>query len=87
MRVALLLLFGFLTVTLLLMVEEALGSDWPGWDEGWAIVAFPLGIPLALAAATRAARNSRNIWTLTGSLTAAVWAWGAAVFVAWRILG
>jgi hypothetical protein len=34
------------------MVDNAMhGDDWPGWDEAWALVAFPLGIPVAVAAA------------------------------------
>ena len=37
---------GVLAVALALMVADAAeGGDWPGWDEGWAVVAFPLGIP------------------------------------------
>ena len=35
-------------VAVLGLVDATSGGDWPGWDEGWALVAFPLGVPLAL---------------------------------------
>jgi hypothetical protein len=72
------------------MVDDAAhGSDWPGWDEGWALVAFPLGIPVAVAAAVGVggkalrAAGGRIIVLVTG----AVWLWGAAVFVVWFEIG
>lgn len=70
----------------LALTDATLGDDWPGWDEGWALVVFPLGIPFALyvsAGLARAARPER-IATLG---TLAVWLWGAAVFVAWFFAG
>ena len=59
---------------------DALSGDWPGWDDGWTLVVFPLGIPLVLWVALRSARRAVVA-------TLAVWAWGAAVFVAWWLVG
>jgi hypothetical protein len=59
---------------------DALSGDWPGWDDGWTLIVFPLGIPLVLWLALRRPR-------LVAVATLAVWAWGAAVFVAWWLLG
>jgi hypothetical protein len=73
----------------LMMDEVARGGDWPGWDEGWALVAFPLGTPVAIAAALvvggRAvpATSARLVALVTG----AVWVSGAAVFAVWFVLG
>jgi hypothetical protein len=73
-----------------LMVDDAVyGGDWPGWDEAWVLVVFPLGIPVAVAAAlvvggaTARATSGRLVALVTG----AVWLWGAAVFVAWFVVG
>ena len=73
-----------------LMVDDALyGDDWPGWDEAWALVAFPLGIPVAVAGAlivggpAARATSARLVALVTG----AVWLWGAAVFVVWVVVG
>ena len=59
---------------------DALSGDWPGWDDGWTLIVFPLGIPLALWVALRRPR-------LAAVATLAVWAWGLLVFVAWWVLG
>ena len=59
---------------------DALSGDWPGWDEGWTLIVFPLGIPLALWLALRRGR-------LVALATLAVWAWGVAVLCAWWLLG
>jgi hypothetical protein len=84
------LVLAALAASLTLMVDDAIdGGDWPGWDEAWALVAFPLGIPVAVAAAlavggpavrTKSAR-------LVALVTGAVWLWGAAVYVVWFVLG
>ncbi len=68
------------------LMDAIAGDDWPGWDEGWALVAFPLGIPLALYAGAGIARAERRTRVATIG-TLAVWLWGAAVFVAWLIFG
>jgi hypothetical protein len=77
----------FLLGALALGLRDAMrGGDWPGWDEGWALVTFPLGIPLALyvgALVTGAERPDR-IATIG---TLAVWLWGASVFVTWYLVG
>ncbi len=73
-----------------LMVEDAgHGDDWPGWDEGWALVAFPLGIPLAVAAALVVGGTAVRATTLrlVALVTGAVWLWGAMVFVVWFVVG
>ena len=73
-----------------LMVEDAgHGGDWPGWDEGWALVAFPLGIPLAVAAALGLGGTAVRATTLrlVALVTGAVWLWGAVVFVVWFAVG
>ena len=45
------LVLAVLGASLVLMVDDAAhGGDWPGWDEGWALFVFPLGIPVAVAA-------------------------------------
>lgn len=64
----------------LLGLLDALRKDWPGWDEGWALVVFPLGIPIALLAALQRLRPA-----VLGTL--AVWAWGLVVFAAWSVFG
>ena len=84
------LVLAALAASLVLMVDDAAhGGDWPGWDEGWALVAFPLGIPVAVAAsvgiggkALRAA-SGRIIVLVTG----AVWLWGAGLFAVWFVAG
>jgi hypothetical protein len=84
------LVLAALAASLLLMVDDAAhGGDWPGWDEGWALVAFPLGIPVAVAAAVGVggkalrAAGARIIVLVTG----AVWLWGAALFAVWFVVG
>jgi hypothetical protein len=78
---------AFVAAVFLLMLTDAVdGGDWPGWDEGWALVAFPLGVPLVLAAALAAARVSRPL-RATAMTTLAVWTWGALVFVLWYVVG
>jgi hypothetical protein len=79
-----------LAASFALMVDDAAhGGDWPGWDEGWALVAFPLGIPVAVAAAVGVggkavrAAGGRIIVFVTG----AVWLWGAALFALWFVVG
>jgi small neutral amino acid transporter SnatA (MarC family) len=78
---------ALLGVAFALMVGDAVsGHDWPGWDEGWAVIAFPLGIPAAVAVALAALRRSSFGAQLVG-LTAAVWLWGACVFLLWYAVG
>jgi hypothetical protein len=84
------ILLAALAASLFLMVDDAAhGGDWPGWDEGWALVAFPLGIPVAVAAAVgvggRALRSAAGRIVLF--VTAAVWLWGAALFALWFLVG
>ena len=79
-----------LSASLVLMVDDAVrGDDWPGWDEAWAVVVYPLGIPAAVAAALAvggpAVRTSSA--RLVALTTSAVWLWGAAVFVLWFVVG
>ena len=74
---------AILTVGFLLMVDHAIrGHDWPGWDEGWVVIAFPLGVPAAVAAGIAASRGGSTV-LVVAAVTAAVWAWGAALFLAW----
>jgi len=78
---------AFVAAVFLLMLTDAVdGGDWPGWDEGWALVAFPLGVPLVLGAALAAAGVSRPL-RVTAMTTLAVWTWGALVFVLWYVVG
>jgi hypothetical protein len=78
---------AFVAAVFLLMLTDAVdGGDWPGWDEGWALVAFPLGVPLVLGAALAAARVSRPL-RVTAMATLAVWTWGGLVFVLWYVVG
>jgi hypothetical protein len=78
---------GVLAASLVLMVADAaVGEDWPGWDEGWAVILFPLGIPLAVATGLGAAARASEAWRVA-VVTVAVWAWGAVVFLAWLALG
>ena len=68
------------------LLDATSGGDWPGWDEGWALVAFPLGVPLALYVGAGIAKApSRTRVATIGAL--AVWLWGAAVFLAWLVFG
>ena len=73
-------------VVFLALIDATTGGDWPGWDEGWALVTFPLGIPLALyvGAGVARAESPTRIATIG---TLAVWLWGAAVFVTWMVVG
>lgn len=78
---------AFVAAVFLLMLTDAVdGGDWPGWDEGWALIAFPLGVPLVLGAALAAARVSRPLG-VTAMASLAVWTWGALVFVLWYVVG
>jgi hypothetical protein len=80
------LVHALLGASLVLTVDDAAhGSDWPGWDEGWALVVFPLGIPVAVGASGKRLRavGGRIIVLVTG----AVWLWGAMVFALWFLVG
>ena len=84
------LVFAVLAGVLGLMVWDARqGGDWPGWDEGWALVAFPLGIPLVVAWALEVGGAAARATTLrlVALVTGAVWLWGAVVFVVWLVAG
>ena len=73
-----------------LMVDDAVhGGDWPGWDEAWAVVAFPLGVPVVVAAALSVGGAAVRTTSarLVALVTGAVWLWGAAVFVVWFLVG
>jgi hypothetical protein len=65
------------------------GDDWPGWDEAWALVAFPLGIPVAVATAVGVGGPAARATSarLVALVTGAVWLWGAVVFVMWFVVG
>jgi hypothetical protein len=79
-----------LGASFVLMVDDAVTSgDWPGWDEAWVLIAFPLGIPLAVAAALSVGGAAARATSarLVALVTGAVWLWGAAIFVVWFILG
>jgi hypothetical protein len=84
------LVFGALAASFVLMVDDAVNSgDWPGWDEAWVLIVFPVGIPVAVAAALSVggpAARATTAWLVT-LVTGAVWLWGAAIFVVWFILG
>lgn len=88
---ALILTVLVLGAALSLMAFDAMESgSWPGWDEGWALFAFPLGIPLAIAAGITASHRlveARGIGLLSLGATLAVWLWGAAIFAVWFALG
>jgi hypothetical protein len=77
----------FLVGALALGLTDAIrGDDWPGWDEGWALLAFPLGIPLALYVGAGVVRAEQRARVATiGTLT--VWLWGASVYVTWHLVG
>ena len=78
---------GVLAATLVVMVADAVvGEDWPGWDEGWAVVVFPLGVPLAVASGLAVAAEASQ-GTRVAAVTAAVWAWGAVLFMGWLAFG
>ena len=78
---------GVLAAGLVVMVADAVvGEDWPGWDEGWAVIVFPLGIPLAVARGLAATAEGSQA-SESRSVTAAVWAWGALLFLGWLALG
>ena len=72
-----------LAVGLALMLVDASSGDWPGWDEGWALVAFPVGVPFAVSVGVGSRTGDRVDWQLVGVTTLAVWSWGAILFVAW----
>jgi hypothetical protein len=84
------LLLGVLAASFVLIVDYAVQSgDWPGWDEAWVLIVFPLGIPLAVAAALSVGGAAAQATSarLVALVTSAVWLWGSAVFVVWFILG
>jgi short subunit fatty acids transporter len=68
------------------LTDATRGGDWPGWDEGWALVAFPLGIPLVLYVGAGIARADQPARIATIG-TLAVWLWGALVYVTWHLVG
>ncbi len=84
--VALAVVLFLLGALVLAFTDATSGGDWPGWDEGWALVVFPFGVPLALYAAAGLGRVGRPARVATIG-TLAVWLWGAAVFVTWFFLG
>ena len=88
-RVVLLVLAALGGVLVLMVVDAGRGGDWPGWDEGWALVAFPLGIPVTVAAALGLGGKAVRATTLrlVALVTGAVWLWGAVVFVVWLVVG
>jgi hypothetical protein len=89
-RIVVILVLAALAGSFALMVDDAIhGGDWPGWDEAWALVAFPLGIPVAVAAALGVGGSAVRTTTarLVALVTGAVWLWGAAVFVVWFVVG
>ncbi len=76
-----------LGAALVLMVRDAaMGGDWPGWDEGWALVVFPLGIPFVLYT-ERLLRHDVRPARAAAYSTLAMWFWGAVIFGAWHMLG
>jgi hypothetical protein len=84
------LVLAALAASFVLMVDDAFhGGDWPGWDEAWVLVVFPLGIPIAVATALRIAGQAVRAKSprLVALVTGAVWLWGAAVFVVWFAIG
>jgi hypothetical protein len=85
-RAALVLVLFILGALTFGLVDATSGGDWPGWDEGWALVAFPLGVPVALyiGAGLGHVERARRVATIG---TLAVWLWGAAVFVTWLVVG
>jgi hypothetical protein len=68
------------------LMDATEGGDWPGWDEGWALVTFPIGVPLALYLGAGVAKADSPTRVATFG-TLAVWLWGAAVFVTWLVIG
>jgi hypothetical protein len=72
-----------------MVADAGQGRDWPGWDEGWALLAFPLGIPVAVAAALALGGTAARTTTtrLVALVTGAVWLWGAVIFVVWFAFG
>lgn len=86
----LVLVLAALAASFVLMVDDAVqGGDWPGWDEAWALIVFPLGIPVTVAAAFSVTGPSGRATSarLVALVTGAVWLWGAAVFVVWFVIG
>jgi hypothetical protein len=86
---AVVLVLAALAASFVLMVEDAVhGGDWPGWDEAWVLVIFPLGVPVAVTAALwiGGAERATNV-RLVALVTCAIWLWGAAVFVVWFLVG
>jgi hypothetical protein len=81
---------GALVAVLALMIQHALhGGDWPGWDEGWVLVVFPLGISGSVAAAVRVRPSALAdvTWPRIAFITGAVWLWGAVLFLVWLAIG
>lgn len=62
-------------------------GDWPGWDEGWALLLLPVGVPLAVAGGLGlVGRTALTLRTLL-LISLAVWGWGALLFLAWLAVG
>lgn len=85
-KILVLAMIVFLVATLGAMLADAEAGDWPGWDEGWALVVFPVGIPVVVSLAVGRARAALD-WRLVGLTTLAIWVWGAALFVTWMLVG
>ena len=84
------LVLAALAGVLALMVGEAAHvGDWPGWDEGWALIAFPLGIPVTVATALGLGGTAVRATTprLVALVTGVVWLWGAVILVVWFVVG
>jgi hypothetical protein len=87
---AVILVLAALAASFMLMVDDAVTSgDWPGWDEAWVLIVFPLGIPFVVVAALSVGGGAARATSgrLVALVTGAVWLWGAAVFVVWFVLG
>jgi hypothetical protein len=89
MRLRVLAAFATLVLVLAAAIAAALylerRANWPGWDEAWALVLLPLGVPLA-AAAGLWIEGRAVTWRAVTFVTLAVWAWGALLFAAWLVL-
>jgi hypothetical protein len=75
-----------LAAALAFVIDGAIqGGDWPGWDEGWVLVVFPLGLPAPVAAGLCVApsRIGDSTWWRIAVVTGAIWLWGAALFLVW----
>jgi hypothetical protein len=75
-----------LAASLAVAVYLSRRGDWPGWDEGWALVLLPVGVPFAVAAGLLMSGRGALTLRAVALVSLAVYGWSALLFLAWLAL-